>query len=208
MNSLKVFFIILGIMCFSMAWAKPDKNVISKSYQEKVSLLEALISPENANNPAYLKKAMAVYEKNFDESDLDAMISYYQSPTGKKYLSSNFNHEMDAVLLSLSEFNKSDSALKDKNLDKEICAAELKYLTEDIEKGLARYKQVCESNKFPDTLDRAYDGKADYDNIFFNRVTSFTRKTNKWSKKGNTYSYSCGGEVKTFVYDSQAGTFK
>ena len=47
-NSLKVFFVFLGLVFFTMAWAKSEKNVLSKSYQEKVVLLESLIVPENA----------------------------------------------------------------------------------------------------------------------------------------------------------------
>jgi hypothetical protein len=208
-RSSKVLAIFFILVLAGSVWGQSEKKATAtKSYQDKVAVLERILVPENAKNENYLKKAADIYAKNFSEDDLAALITFYQSPTGKKYISSNINSELAAAAFASPTSAKAPSPQKPTDYDKKLCEADLKYLTDDIEKGLSRYKRICGTEKFPEALDWAQDGKADFDNLFFSRVTTYTRKSDKWSKKGNSYSYTCGGTTRTFVYSPSSGTFK
>jgi hypothetical protein len=213
------WFLVGIMMCVGvLAWAESDNGNVSQSFKENAVKLDSLLFPSHSSHDkeeAYAKKVPAIYAKYFNDEDLSVLINYLQSSTFKKLHENVQNLDEDlhmAMGNPPGEKHSEKGALskKDKDYESRSCDSDLKYTQEDIEKGLSRYKRVCGTEKFPDALDWAQDGKADYDNPFFSRVVpaSYAPMSSKWSKKGNTYTYDCGGKKRSFVYDAGTGTFK
>ncbi len=192
------------------------KAKVTDTYVQKVktylNLIDKTYTASYEKDDNY-KKVANVFAQYFSESDLDTMIGYFSTPVAEFYAlkKNKLWAEVDDIILEKKKETKGNSKTDKKSTDSSynICKSELDLARDDVRKGLGRYKRVCGVDQFPNSLDNAQDGEADTDNTFFSRVTPYARSYD-WSKKGNTYIYTCKstGKKTTFTYDSKNGTFE
>lgn len=203
--------------------AKEKKVSVPASFQEKLKSYLQILDTDQKRISPYLEKKdtfqkiSEAYFKYYTEEDLAGFLQFLNSDNGKKFLKfeqkayQNMNDVIYADSTpkpSKSKKSKSKKSNVDYGYgDYDRCEYELKMVKDDVKKGLSRFKRICGIDNFPDNLDSAQDGEGDYDNTFFTRVSQYGRTTD-WSKKGNTYTYTCDGKKKVFTYDSKDGSFE
>ena len=214
--SIFILLLLMGLCVSSQAKDKQaSKAQVTESYIQKAKtylhLVDKSYTTYYEKNDNY-KKVATILAQYFSESDLDTMIAFYSTPVFEYYTlkKDKIWAEVDKVILDKKDEKSSGAGKKNKEgASYDACQSELNLAKDDVHKGLSRYKRVCGVNNFPENLDNAQEGEADTDNVFFSRVTSYTRSYD-WSKKGNTYTYVCKktGKKTSLKYDPNNGTFE
>lgn len=200
----KRVYILLGLFflaapLFVQADPAPLPSPLEPKIVRLIHLQEMMLGEKDVG------ELVKIYAKTFSESEIDELIQFYSNPVFQKGRSA----VKDATLaLAAVEMAAPHSEEK----DKEACLSSGDGVVEAIRSGIKLYHANEIANgrpgKFPAKLDSAKDGTPDSENLIFTQVLQNGFHGSHWSKKGSTYTQTCGEKIRSFTYDPKSGEFK